>query len=94
MNVELIKAISHRYQLRALAIIKGVRYGVGPGGDVGLSFGAYIAEGVGAPQFLPDTLATGVINLYQVGDVSRLEGKPCWVTITDGVLAFDSPCLI
>jgi hypothetical protein len=79
---------------RLLAVMRGVRFGLTDRGEVGLSFGAYVAEGLGAPQFLDAEVATVVIAAYQVGDVSRLEGKPCWVTLHNGRLLFDLPCLI
>jgi hypothetical protein len=94
MNLKLIEAASHIRPLRMMAIIRGVRYGVNAFNQVGLSFGAYIAEGIGAPQFLYPRNAEAMILSYDVGDVSRLEGKPCWVTIDRSIVTFDSPCLI
>lgn len=81
--------------MKYLAIIRGVRFGVNDRGEVGLSFGTYVSEGVGAPQFLHLRWAEEVIAKYGVGDVARLEGKPCWVRVSGaGECVFECPCLI
>jgi len=94
MDIELIKAASRYFTLRAMAIIKSPRFGLNAFNEIGLSFAVYIAEGAGAPQFLTVGAALKVIAAYDVGDVRNLDGKPCWVDITDGKCVFHSPCLI
>jgi hypothetical protein len=91
---QVVRVASFMRPLRSMAIIKAPRYGLNDDGIVGLSFAAYIAEGIGAPLFLPVTHATAVIELYGVADVSRLDGKPCWVKIHNGVISFETPCMI
>lgn len=94
MNIEAIKAASRLAPVRLMAVMKGVRFGVNGLGEVGLSFGAYVAEGIGAPVFLNAADACAVIALYDVGDTRNLEGKPCWVKVVNGLCVFDSPCLV
>lgn len=94
LNIEAITRASYVRPLRYLAVMKGVRFGVNHRGDIGLSFGAYVTESAGAPQFLDLAESCKLIAAYDVGSVANLEGKPCWVTITDGKLLYDSPCLM
>lgn len=95
MNVDELISASANIPMKLLAIIKGVRYGVNDRGEVGLSFGVYLSEEFGAPQFLHPAWAAVVVKQYGVGDVSRLEGKPCWVRVSGArQCVFESPCLI
>jgi len=94
MNVEVIRAASRIRPLKSMAIMKSVRYGLNAFGEVGLHLAVYISEDVGAPMTLFPRQADLVIRAYDVGSVANLEGKPCWVVIRDGIISFDSPCLI
>lgn len=94
LEVEVIKRLSYVRPLKSMAIIRGARFGVNQNGVVGLSFAVYIADDVGCPQFLPVRSAVAALQMYDVGSVANLDGKPCWVKIEDGICTFDSPCLI
>ena len=66
-----------------LAIIKNVRLGMNDESVV-LTFETYITESVAALQALSWDDAKAMIEAFNVKHVDDLNGKPCWVTVTNG----------
>jgi hypothetical protein len=82
--------------MKKMAIMKGVTFGLQLDcGKVGLSFSVYLDESSAASQFISGNEALEVIKKFGVEDVSKLNGKPCWVE-TDGhsFIKFLEPCKI
>lgn len=80
--------------MEQLAIIKNVRCGVGDRGSAQLQFDAYTSASTAALQVIDWDEAKTVIEAYDVSDVSKLEGKPCYVNKGDGTSTFARPALI
>jgi hypothetical protein len=68
---------------KTLAIIKGVRFGVGDRGSVTLSFSVYTTESSAALQVFNAAEGASIIQAYGVERVEQLENKPCWVDTSE-----------
>lgn len=71
-----------------LAIIKGVRCGVGDRGRAWLSFSTYVSDCSAALQIVEWDAAKQVLEDADVQDVHQLNGKPCWVEVDRGMIVF------
>lgn len=82
--------------MRKMAIMKNVTFGLDIDcGRVGLCFTVYLDESSAALQYVYGESALEVIKKYGVSDVSRLNGKPCWVETDDfHYIKFIEPCVI
>lgn len=80
--------------MEQLAIIKNVRCGVGDRGVAWLQFDAYTSESRAALQVIGWDVAKEVIEAYGVSDVSKLEGKPCYVESDKGMSTFTRAAVI
>ena len=74
--------------MKQLAVIKNVRCGVGDRGRAWLSFNTYITECSAAGQFVEWADAKKVLEDAYVEDVSQLNGKACWVEVSNGFIKF------
>jgi hypothetical protein len=75
-----------------MAIIRRPKFGVGDRGRTWLQFETYVSESSAASQTLEVDEAAKVIEAYGVTDVSKLDGKPCWVdTSRPGIIAWAGP---
>ncbi len=82
--------------MKQMAIMKDVTFGLQLDcGKVGLSFNVYLDENSAASQFISGNEALEVIKKFDVEDVNKINGKPCWVE-TDGhsFIKFLEPCKI
>lgn len=72
-----------------MAIMRGVRFGVGDRGRCWLEFETKLSTGAAAMQYLEVEAAVELIEAYGVRDVHDLEGKPCQVNVTEpGMIQF------
>jgi hypothetical protein len=70
---------------KTLAVMRDVKFGVSDRGGVCLMFSAYTEEHLCAGHFVPLKEAAEFIRAYGVDDVSKLNGKTCWVKV-DGMI--------
>lgn len=71
-----------------MAVIKRPRFGVNDRGGVSLSFSTYVSDAGAADQYLSPEDAVQVLKDAGVDDVSKLEGKTCWVDYTGQMIHF------
>lgn len=71
-----------------LAVIRGVKCGVGDYGNATLSFSTYISECVAALQVVGWDDAKKLIEDAGVEHVDLLVGKTCWVEVGNGMIIF------
>lgn len=64
---------------KTMAVIRKPQFGVGDRGKVMLWFTVYTSETLAALQVFTPEQAVEIIEAYGVDDVSKLDGKPCWV---------------
>lgn len=78
----------------ALAIIRRPRCGASDRGTVALMFSTYITDSSAADQFLDmERDPKAALDLLRtVGDVTQLEGAPCWVDVSrPGLIVYLRP---
>ena len=71
-----------------LAIIKNAKFGMDLDLGVGLSFSCYTSENSAFDTFLNVTDAVQVFVDSKASDASKLNGKACWVTKSNGIGRF------
>ncbi len=82
--------------MKQMAIMRHVTFGLQPDcGKVGLSFFVYLDESSAYNQFIADEKALGIIKKFGVEDIKNLNGKPCWVEVSESdYVRFLEPCVI
>ena len=76
------------HNMKQLAIIRGVKCGVGDRGRAWLSFSTHTTECITALQIVEWDDAKKVIEDADVSDIYKLEGKPCWVEVERNTMLF------
>lgn len=71
-----------------MAVIKRPQFGVNDRGGVSLSFTTYVSDAGAADQYLNPDDAVKVLKDAGVSDVSKLEGRTCWVDSTGQIIRF------
>jgi hypothetical protein len=71
-----------------LAVIRKPKFGVDDLDTVSLRFTVYISEAGAADQRLSPEDAIRALKDAGVDDVSRLDGRTCWVTVDRGIVQF------
>lgn len=71
-----------------MAVIKNPQFGCDDRGGVSLRFTVYLSDSGAADQMLSPDDAVTVIKAARVSDVSKLDGKTCWVQQDGGIVRF------